>query len=127
MAIGSQSPTTGRACRPSWSSASATVPSAPARREAYAAPDRGAQGNALQVLMALPFGFGRDQAVTTITSRGVEHLIMLRVNRLERRIDVERIDRPVAGDVGDDRAPDLAGAQIDLAEIVDADRRARRR
>jgi DNA topoisomerase VI subunit B len=55
-------------------------------REAYAAPDRGAQGNALQVLMALSLGFGRDQAVTVITSRGVEHTITLRVNRLEQRI-----------------------------------------
>jgi signal transduction histidine kinase len=42
-------------------------------REAYAAPDRGAQGNALQVLMALPFGFGHEEAWLTITGRGIEH------------------------------------------------------
>jgi signal transduction histidine kinase len=29
-------------------------------REAYAAPDRGAQGNALQTIMALGFGFGHE-------------------------------------------------------------------
>jgi hypothetical protein len=63
-------------------------------REAYAAPDRGAQGNALQVIIALPLGLGCDQAITTITSRGVEHRITLRVNRLEQRIDLERVERP---------------------------------
>jgi Histidine kinase-, DNA gyrase B-, and HSP90-like ATPase len=40
-------------------------------REAFAAPDRGSQGNALQTLMALPFGFGRQDAGLTITSQGV--------------------------------------------------------
>jgi DNA topoisomerase VI subunit B len=75
-------------------------------REAYAAPDRGALGNALQVLMALPFGSGHDQAVTVITSRGVEHTITLRVNRLEGRIDVERVERPV---------PDAPGTTITIA------------
>ena len=64
-------------------------------REAYAASDRGAQGNALQVLMALPFGFGREEAGLTITSRGMEHAITLRVNRLEQRIDLERTTREV--------------------------------
>ena len=64
-------------------------------REAYPAPDRGAQGNALSVLMALPLGFGHDQAVTQIISRGIEHTITLRVNRLEQRIDLERTTRPV--------------------------------
>lgn len=64
-------------------------------REAYPAPDRGAQGNALSVLMALPLGFGHDQAVTQITSRGIEHTITLRINRLEQRIDLERTTRPV--------------------------------
>ena len=50
-------------------------------REAYAAPDRGAQGNALQVPMALGLADGAE-VVTWITSRGVEHKITLRVNRL---------------------------------------------
>ncbi len=62
-------------------------------REAYAGCDRGSQGNALQVLMALPLGLGRNQAITMISSRGVEHTITLRVNRLEGRIDVERAER----------------------------------
>jgi DNA topoisomerase VI subunit B len=59
-------------------------------REAYAAPDRGAQGNALQLIMALPFGFCLEDARLTITSQGVEHTIVMRVNRLEGRIRLER-------------------------------------
>ena len=86
-------------------------------REAYAAPDRGAQGNALQVLMALSLGFGRYQAVTTITSRGVEHLIVLRVNRLEGRIEVERIERPVPETSGTTVTLTWPGP-IDLAEVL---------
>jgi hypothetical protein len=62
-------------------------------REAYAAPDRGAQGNALQVLMALPFGFGLEEAGLTISSQGIEHTITLRVNRLEQRVDLDRTTR----------------------------------
>jgi hypothetical protein len=64
-------------------------------REAYAACDRGAQGNALQVLMALPFGFGLEEGGLTIASQGVEHTIRLRVNRLEQRVDLERTSREV--------------------------------
>jgi hypothetical protein len=63
-------------------------------REAYAEPARGAQGNALQVLMCLRLGFGLDEAVMTIASRGVVHTITTRVNRLAGRIDVERTVTP---------------------------------
>jgi DNA topoisomerase VI subunit B len=69
-------------------------------REAYAAPDRGAQGNALQVLMALPFGFGLEEAGLTITSRRIEHTIKLRLNRLHGRIDLERTTRDAATRLG---------------------------
>jgi hypothetical protein len=69
-------------------------------REAFSTPDRGAQGNALQVLMALPFGFGLEEAGLMITSRGVEHTIRLRVNRLEQRVDLERTTREVPTEPG---------------------------
>ena len=58
-------------------------------REAYAAPDRGSQGNALQTLMCLHFGFGLDAAGIMITSRGVRHVIDLRVNRLAQSVELE--------------------------------------
>ena len=69
-------------------------------REAFAAPDRGSQGNALPTLLALPLGFGLDEAVTTIVSRGVEHTITLRADRLAQRITVERVERLVALEPG---------------------------
>jgi DNA topoisomerase VI subunit B len=95
-------------------------------REAYAAPDRGSQGNALPVLMALPLGLGRDEAVTTICSCGVEHTIRLKVNRLEGRIDVERVERAVPTTPGTTvtiaRPPgssSLAGSDInEVCELV---------
>jgi DNA topoisomerase VI subunit B len=65
-------------------------------REAFAACDPGSQGNALPVIMALAFGFGREEAGLTITSRGVEHAITLRVNRLKGCIDLERATRDAA-------------------------------
>jgi DNA topoisomerase VI subunit B len=85
-------------------------------REAYAAPDRGAQGNALQVLMALPFGFGLEEAGLTITSRGVEHTIRLRVNRLEQRVDLERTTREVTARPGTTGGIEWPG-EIDLGQV----------
>jgi hypothetical protein len=85
-------------------------------REAYAAPDRGAQGNALQVLMALPFGFGLEEAGLTIISRGVEHTITLRVNRLEQRIDLERTTCETASRPGTIVAIEWP-EEIDLAAV----------
>ena len=69
-------------------------------REAYATPDRGSQGNALPTLLALPFGFGHDIAMTTIVSRGIEHVITLRADRLAQRITVEHTERPVPVEPG---------------------------
>jgi DNA topoisomerase VI subunit B len=74
-------------------------------REAYAAPDRGVQGNAVQVIVALPLGLGRDEAVTAITSRGVEHRIILKVNRLQQQLEVERTERAV---------PETPGTKVGL-------------
>ena len=89
----------GRICDPSQRTSA---------REAYAAPDRGSQGNALPTLMCLPLGLGREQAVTVITSRGVEHTITQRVNRLEGRREIERVEREV---------PDPGGASITVGPI----------
>ena len=50
--------------------------------------------------MALPFGFGLEEARLTITSQGVEHAITLRVNRLHGRIDLERAAREVEAGPG---------------------------
>ena len=81
-------------------------------REAFAAPDRGSQGNALQVIMSLPFGFGHEEAGLTIISQGVWHAIRLRVNRLEQRVDLDRT-------VSD--APPGRGTMVSLRWPVDID------
>jgi hypothetical protein len=69
-------------------------------RAAYAAPDRGAQGNALQTIMMLGFGFGRETSRLTIESRGINHQIGLRVNRLAGQIELERVATEVQGGEG---------------------------
>ena len=81
-------------------------------REAFAAPDRGSQGNALQGIMSLPFGFGHEEAGLTIISQGVWHAIRLRVNRLEQRVDLDRT-------VSD--APPGRGTMVSLRWPVDID------
>jgi DNA topoisomerase VI subunit B len=49
-------------------------------REAYAAPDRGAQGNALKTLVAMPFVLDGGQGRVTVTARGIRHEITVRVD-----------------------------------------------
>ena len=48
-------------------------------REAYVSPTRGAQGNALKTIIAMPFVLGQEGAVE-IEARGVRHLIYLEVD-----------------------------------------------
>jgi DNA topoisomerase VI subunit B len=62
-------------------------------REAYASPTRGAQGNALKTLIAMPFALDGDRGWTKIESRGVYHTIWFRVDRLRQKPVIE----PVTG------------------------------
>jgi DNA topoisomerase VI subunit B len=58
-------------------------------REAYASPTRGAQGNALKTILAMPFALDGTRGEVLIESRGVEHRIGFAVDQLrqEPRID----------------------------------------
>jgi DNA topoisomerase VI subunit B len=58
-------------------------------REAYASPTRGAQGNALKTLIAMPFVLDGTVGETIIEARGVRHQIRFTVDgiRQEPRID----------------------------------------
>jgi DNA topoisomerase VI subunit B len=60
-------------------------------REAYMAPDRGAQGNALKTIVAMPFVLDGDQGRVVVSAHGVDSVITFRVNciRQETVIDVE--------------------------------------
>jgi len=58
-------------------------------REAYVSPTRGAQGNALKTIIAMPFALGSTGAKTVIESRGLSHCINFRLDhvRQEPKID----------------------------------------
>jgi DNA topoisomerase VI subunit B len=53
-------------------------------REAYAAPDRGAQGNALKTLVAMPFVLDGGEGRVTVTARGVRHEITVGVDPIRQ-------------------------------------------
>ena len=44
-------------------------------REAYVAPDRGQQGNALKTILAMPFALSGDEGRVEIVARGIRHEI----------------------------------------------------
>jgi hypothetical protein len=54
-------------------------------REAYVAPDRGAQGNALKTVVAIPFVLDGTQGRVTIVGGGVESKIVFGVDRIRQR------------------------------------------
>ena len=61
-------------------------------REAYVAPDRGAQGNALKVLIAMPLVLDGSEGRIDITGGGVHNEIVLSVDRIAQqpRAEVQR-------------------------------------
>ncbi len=58
-------------------------------REAYVAPDRGAQGNALKTLLAMPFVLGGEEGGVQIISHGVGHEIQIRVDRIRQTPEID--------------------------------------
>ena len=65
-------------------------------REAYIAPDRGAQGNALKTLIAMPFVLDGNSGTVEITTRGERHQIALKVDRIRQEpiVDHQRQSAP---------------------------------
>jgi DNA topoisomerase VI subunit B len=54
-------------------------------REAYVSPTRGAQGNALKTVVAMPFVLnGGTEGKVTVTARGIRHEITLRVDHIRQ-------------------------------------------
>jgi DNA topoisomerase VI subunit B len=53
-------------------------------REAYVSPCRGAQGNALQTLVAMPFVLDGQQGQVTVAAKGIRHDISMRVDRIRQ-------------------------------------------
>jgi len=65
-------------------------------REAYVAPDRGAQGNALKTLVAMPFVLDGDHGQVDITTGGERHEIAFRVDPIRQEPKIERTVRTAA-------------------------------
>lgn len=61
-------------------------------REAYVAPDRGAQGNALKTILALPYVLDGEEGRVTVSAHGTESTIVFAVDHLrqEPRITLEQ-------------------------------------
>jgi DNA topoisomerase VI subunit B len=54
-------------------------------REAYVSPTRGAQGNALKTILAMPFVLDGKEGRVTVDARGVRHDITVRVDRIRQK------------------------------------------
>jgi DNA topoisomerase VI subunit B len=54
-------------------------------REAYVAPDRGRQGNALKTIIAMPYALSGEEGRVEIAARGIQHEIAFRVDRIAQQ------------------------------------------
>ena len=64
-------------------------------REAYISPTRGAQGNALKTLIAMPYVLDNAAEVTAvIEARGIQHTIGLSVDAVQQKPIITRKSRP---------------------------------
>jgi DNA topoisomerase VI subunit B len=63
-------------------------------REAYVAPDRGAQGNALKTLLAMPYVLDGKAGRVTIEARGVAHRIIFRTDPIRQKPVIEHDTAP---------------------------------
>lgn len=59
-------------------------------REAYVAPDRGKQGNALKTLACMPFVLEGNEGSITLSTAGIRHSIAVKVDRIRQEPVVER-------------------------------------
>jgi DNA topoisomerase VI subunit B len=57
-------------------------------REAYVAPDRGAQGHALKTLLAMPFALDGNAGQVEVEARGVRHVITFAVHAIRPVPDI---------------------------------------
>jgi DNA topoisomerase VI subunit B len=63
-------------------------------REAYVAPDRGAQGNALKTILAMPFALSGEEGRVEIVARGIRHLIAFRVDPIRQAPVIDHQTEP---------------------------------
>jgi len=65
-----------------------------ASREAYVSPTRGAQGNALKTIIAMPFALDSGRGETIIDSRGTEHRIVFAADQVRQEPKIEHHTAP---------------------------------
>ena len=83
-------------------------------REAYVAPDRGAQGNALKTIVAMPFVLDGERGCVDVEAHGVRHRITMGVDRIRQEPVVERTEQAADTAIGTKvriHWPDSAKAQ----------------
>src|SRR3954471_21240285 len=63
-------------------------------REAYVSPTRGAQGNALKTVLAMPFVLDGEQGRVEIETGGIRHTIDFRVDRIRQEPVIDLVQEP---------------------------------
>ena len=84
-------------------------------REAYVAPTRGAQGNALQSLFAMAFALDSSCGKTTIQACGIAYDIVFGIDPVRRETKIEYSQHPASVQFGTSFTlhwPNLAGSQL---------------
>jgi hypothetical protein len=66
-------------------------------REAYVSPTRGAQGNALKTIIAMPYALDGSRGETRIESRGTLHRIAFAADVVAQHPKIERYSAPAIG------------------------------
>ena len=97
----------GSASRQPPSRPSSIIPSA-CRPSRYVSPTRGQQGNALQILFAMPYVLNGKEGEVLIESRGVAHAISFTTDPVRQTPVVSRADFAVSGKKRDPRHGALA-------------------
>jgi hypothetical protein len=63
-------------------------------REAYVSPTRGAQGNALKTILAMPFVLDGTNGRVEIETGGTKHIIGFKVDRIRQEPVIDRAEAP---------------------------------
>jgi DNA topoisomerase VI subunit B len=63
-------------------------------REAYVSPTRGAQGNALKTILAMPFALSGARGDTMIEARGIAHRIVFMIDHVRQEPRIEHRQGP---------------------------------
>lgn len=69
-------------------------------REAYVSPTRGAQGNALKTLLAMPFVLDGERGQVEISALGVRHMIEMAVDRIRQEPVIDHKVEPCEQKIG---------------------------